>query len=172
MGKYRFCMEKVECIAAFNEVRKQEREKDRQKIREAITQKKEKSSLGWLKINVRTVCHDYIKLRDKGKPCVSCGQPWSEEHQAGHWKKAELYSTLKYNEFNIHNQCPGCNLYKDGNVQNYSDRIHIRIGHDKKSELEELAAQEKRTYFKWDRIELKEIRDYYKDKIKQLKTER
>lgn len=140
----------------------------RRSLEEAKKNKKERQSLSWLLTNVKNVCHKYIKLRDRGKPCVSCGQPWSEEHQAGHWKKAELYSTLRFDERNIHNQCKGCNLHKDGNVQNYADRIHLRIGRDGREELERLAELEGRSNHKWDREELKNIRDYYQAKIKKL----
>lgn len=125
-------------------------------------------SLEWLKINVRTICHDYIKLRDKGRPCVSCGAPWNPDFQAGHFYKAELFSTLKYHWANIHGQCVRCNGFLDGNHQEYSLRIHERIGSDGVNELKELAAMDKQLNFKWDREELKKIREYYKSKIKEL----
>jgi len=142
--------------------------KPRLELEKAVKTKKENDSLEYLKTNVKNICHTYIKERDKGKPCVSCGQSWNKDHQAGHWKKAELYSSLKYNEFNIHNQCKGCNLYNDGNVQKYSDRIHLRITRKQKADLEKLA--ENKSFHKWDRQELKEIRGYYKEKLKQLKN--
>ena len=143
--------------------------KPRRDLEKARAEKKEYKSLGWLLINTRTICHDYIKLRDKGKPCVSCNQPWSKDHQAGHWKKAELFSTLKFDERNIHNQCEGCNLFNDGNVQEYGNRIHLRIGREGKKELEHLAELDKQINFKWDRLQLVETRDYYKAKIKELR---
>lgn len=135
----------------------------------AKAERKSKDKLQYLKVNVMNTCHDYIKLRDKGRPCVSCGQPWSSDHQAGHWKKASDYSLLKYDERNIHNQCQGCNLFKDGNVQEYGNRIHLRIGEEGKKEVEKIAAKEKQTSFKWDRQKLNAIREYYKEKIKSLK---
>ena len=141
----------------------------RKELEKAIKTKKENTTLANLKINVRYDCHNYIKERDKGKPCVSCGGAWSKYHQAGHWKKAELYSTLKFNELNIHNQCKKCNLFEDGNVQKYSDRIHLRITREEKEELEHLAELEKKGVHKWDREELKAIRKYYQTKLKQLK---
>ena len=135
-------------------------------LKEHKHQRKLQTSLEYLKVNTRTVCHDYIKLRDKGKPCVSCGQPWNLEHQAGHWKKASDYSNLKFNEFNIHNQCVGCNIGKEGNVQLYGDNITKRISKEQKKEIERMALEYKKVGFKWDRLELNEIREYYKQKIK------
>jgi len=143
----------------------------RQKLQNALEEYKEERSLSWLLINTRTWCHKYIRLRDKGRDCVSCGHEWNPNHQAGHWKKAELYSTLKFDELNIHNQCMGCNLMKDGNVQQYADRITLRITEADKAKIEQMAKDEKKNSFKWDRIKLNETREYYKDKYNKLKKE-
>jgi len=137
-------------------------------LNEAKETKKLNDSLSYLKTSVVTVCHNYIKARDKGKPCVSCGQPWHKDHQAGHWKKASDFSNLKFWEYNIHNQCIGCNIGKDGNVQEYGIKITLRITDEQKAEIERMASEYKKGGFKWDRIELNEIREYYKSKIKEL----
>jgi len=142
----------------------------RREAKQALEDHKAEMKLSNLLINVRYVCHNYIKLRDKGQPCVSCGMPWNNTHQAGHWKKAELYSTLRYDERNIHNQCQGCNLMKDGNVQKYADRITLRISEEDKALVEQMAKDEKKNAHKWDREELNKIRAYYKQKIKDLKA--
>jgi hypothetical protein len=144
--------------------------KPKRDLQKAINEKKEQSSLSYLKQNTVNACHEYIKLRDKGKPCVSCGQPWNKEHQAGHFYKAELYSNLKYDEFNIHNQCVGCNIHKNGNEQKYRERILLRISTDELDRLDRDAAEYKVMNFKWDRENLKQIRDYYKKKLKDLKN--
>lgn len=136
----------------------------RRGIEKARKEKEDRTKLQWLRVNVMTWCHKYIKERDKGKPCVSCGQIWSPEHQAGHWKKASDYPTLKYWEFNIHNQCEGCNLMKDGNVQRYGDRILKRIKPEQKEEIERMCIEYKQMDFKWDRDELNSLREYYKEK--------
>ena len=124
--------------------------------------------LSWLLINVRTVVHEYIRTRDKGKPCVSCGTEWNETFQAGHWKKAELYPELRYNEFNILGQCKRCNLFLDGNVQKYSDNILERISVANRDEIERIASNSKKNNFKWDRQELIQIREKFKKKLKEL----
>jgi len=144
--------------------------KPKRDLQNRIEKEKKEKSLSYLLINTRTVCHDYIKLRDRGNSCVSCGMPWNESHQAGHFYKAELYSNLKYDEKNIHNQCVGCNIHKDGNHQPYRERIKSRVGSDGLEYLDQKAAEFKtQTTFKWDREELNQIRDYYKQKIKELK---
>jgi len=137
-------------------------------LHKAQKEQKDRNTTANLKIAVRKVCHDYIKERDKGKDCVSCKGQWTPDFQAGHWKKAELYSLLKFDERNIHGQCQKCNLFLDGNVQKYGDNIHTRITREGKEDVEKIALQEKQTNFKWDRTELNRIRDYYKQKMKEL----
>jgi len=142
--------------------------KAQQDLETARQERKQKNSLGSLKVNVRTICHNYIKLRDKYKPCISCGQPWHKDFQAGHFYKAELYSTLKYDENNIHGQCAGCNIRKEGNLSPYAVNLPKRIGIELYDELNKKASLEKQTNFKWNRQTLSEIRKYYQLKIKQL----
>lgn len=137
-------------------------------LEKAFKEKKDNQKLSYLITSTVNACHKYIRLRDKGKPCVSCLGAWGDEHQAGHWKKAELFSSLKLDERNIHGQCKRCNLVEDGNVQIYGTRIHLRIGIEGKQELERLALLDKQTSFKWDREELKRIRTYYNNKTKDL----
>ena len=143
--------------------------KQRETVDKAIKQKKERESLATLRNNVKNVCHQYIRLRDTGKPCVSCGGEWSNDHQAGHWYKAELYSSIRYDERNIHNQCKKCNLFLDGNHERYTERVHSRIGEHGKAAVQKAAAKYKQGAFKWEREKLVAIRTYYREKIKSLK---
>lgn len=136
---------------------------------ESFKQKeKDNKSLGWLIKNTVNTCHKYIRLRDQGKPCISCGEPYNSRHQAGHFYKAELFSSLKFNEFNISNQCVGCNIHKEGNESQYRVNLPKRIGKEQYDKLNELAAEDKIKTHKWDRETLKQIRSYYQQKIKEL----
>jgi len=140
----------------------------RRDFEKAEKEHKESKGLPALLVNVRTVCHTYIKLRDKGKPCISCGTPWNKYFQAGHYFKAETFSTIEYNELNISGQCQLCNLRKNGNFGDYSLRLPKRIGQEKFDEITQLAEIDKKINHKWDREKLKEIRKYYQTKIKEL----
>jgi hypothetical protein len=144
--------------------------KPRRELEKAAEETKRNKSLSTLLINVRTVCHTYIKKRDYGKPCISCGKPWHKDFQAGHYYKAELYSTLKFNEYNIHGQCEGCNIRKEGNLSEYAVNLPKRIGLNQFDVLNDLAGIDHQHNFKWDRFELNKIRDYYKNLIKQYET--
>lgn len=143
--------------------------KPKRDLQKAIKEEKEQKSLSALLTTTRMNCHKYIRLRDHGKPCISCGVSWSRDFHAGHWWKAELYSNLKFNEFNINGQCERCNLFLDGNFQEYANKIHTRIGRENKEDLEKQAEDYKGMDFKWDREKLKEINKYYREKLKELK---
>ncbi len=144
--------------------------KPRKEFNEYKKQRNDRNKITTLMKAVKDVCHRYIRLRDKGKPCISCGTPWHDEFEAGHYYKAELFSTLKYNEDNIHGQCIRCNRPLEGNLSEYSVGLITRIGSERMKVLNELSSQEKKKNHKWEREELKKIREYYKLKIKELET--
>tara|TARA_R110001606_G_scaffold398055_1_gene576200 strand:- start:8963 stop:9568 length:606 start_codon:yes stop_codon:yes gene_type:complete len=131
-------------------------------------ERKERIGLTALLESVKNVCHKYIRLRDENKPCISCQMPYQTNHQAGHFYKAELFSLVRFNEFNINGQCEQCNLRREGNESEYRINLPNRIGLENFKELNKIASFEKRTNHKWDRQNLIEIRNYYKKKIKEL----
>lgn len=88
--------------------------------------------------------------------------------QAGHYFKSELFSTIRFHEWNINGQCEQCNMRKDGNVNNYALRLPDRIGQENFNELTRLASLEKKTDHKWDREWIREKNDYYKKLTKKL----
>ncbi len=142
--------------------------KPRIELEEAEAQMKQEKGLAYMLTGLKTVCHKYIRERDKGKPCISCGTPWKTNFQAGHYFKAENFSTIKFHEHNINGQCEQCNLRKDGSFNEYSLKLPKRIGIENFKELAILAGMEKKTDFKWDRDWIVEKRKYYNQKLKEL----
>ena len=81
----------------------------------------------------------YIRIRDEGKPCVSCGSPLIGKSNyltgsaidASHYRSRGAASHLKFNVFNVHSACTRCNRQLSGNAVEY--RIHLieRIGLDR-----------------------------------------
>ena len=90
----------------------------------------------------------FIRIRDEGKPCVSCGK--FKVLQAGHFYSAGHYSSLRFNADNIHGQCIRCNMHLSGNLNEYRKRIESRIGKEGLERLDMLADHYKRG-FKYDR---------------------
>lgn len=143
--------------------------KERVELENAEKEIKERKKISYLLTNVKNIVHKYIRLRDKGRSCISCGTEWREDFQAGHFYKSELYSSLRFNEDNIHGQCPKCNIYDEGNLNKYDLNLPKRIGKSKYHKLKELALEDKKTAFKWDRDELENIRKRYKAKLSEIK---
>lgn len=142
--------------------------KPRRELEKATKEHKQRKGLTTLLKSVRNVCHEYIRKRDEGKPCISCGTAYKSDFDAGHLFKAELDSIVRFDERNIHGQCIQCNRYKEGNIDNYRLNLPHRIGKDAFNELEALASFGKRNGFKWERSKLNEIKNHYKSKIKRL----
>lgn len=143
--------------------------KPRMDLEKAETEKKDRTKLSYLLTNVKNTCHEYVRTRDKGKNCISCNTLWNSDFQAGHFFKAELFSTLKFDEYNINGQCRGCNLFSDGNESGYRVGILNRFGKEILDYLDELAQLEKQKTHQWSREQLEFIRQEYKEKLKSLK---
>jgi len=103
------------------------------------------------------VVNAYIRKRDEGLPCISCG---GVGNQAGHYFTVKGYSALRFNEWNIHLQCAGCNMFKHGNQAMYRIGLVERIGEKAVKELEFEAVNNR--VKKWQRSELEELIEKYK----------
>lgn len=73
-----------------------------------------------------------IRLRDTDTfgmvECISCGtrKPWKQMHN-GHFVSRSS-STLRFDEENCNGQCPGCNLFKQGNQFAYGLALDLKYG--------------------------------------------
>jgi hypothetical protein len=107
----------------------------------------------------------YIRLRDQGKNCISCGKIPKKEN-AGHFYSAGTHTAVRFDERNVHLQCEHCNSYLSGNLLMYRDNLLIKLGYE---EFERLTVDAMLTR-KYTREELKEIINTYKLKIKSFKS--
>lgn len=139
----------------FNE-HKQNKEAARIKPREAA--KSAAKELAQMAFNA------YIRARDKGRPCISCGAPWTDEHQAGHYVPVSSGNVLRFDEDNCHGQCRRCNMELSGNLAAYRIGLIGRIGHDAVCRLE----QDRRVSVRDTEIDFGAIAKMYKDKRKEL----
>ena len=112
-----------------------------------------------LKIAVRHF-NLYIRKRDHGLPCISCGKKTSL--QAGHFYSAGKHPSLRFNEDNVHGQCLSCNYYKSGDLLNYRINLIAKIGIDRVYDLEQKVVLSKKLRFKWSRFDLVDIIEKYK----------
>ena len=133
--------------------------------KEKAEKKKELLTLSdYLKL-AQKVFNQFINLRDKGKPCVSCGCK-VEAPNASHFFSVGSSPELRFNELNCHTSCIHCNLHKHGNIAEYSIRLPNRIGQENYDLLVTLR-NKPRHYTIPELIELIAV---YKQKIKDLKS--
>ncbi|ENT6126315.1 recombination protein NinG [Enterobacter hormaechei] len=86
----------------------------------------------------------YIRIRDEGKECVSCGNPLIGKSNyltgsaidASHYRSRGAASHLKFNVFNVHSACTRCNRQLSGNAVEYRIRLIERIGLERVERLE------------------------------------
>lgn len=83
------------------------------------------------------VINTYAKLRDRGKPCISCGAYFDPDiiWEAGHFRSVGSAPHLRFNLHNIHKQCRHCNQVLSGNRHEYEKNLIIDMGQEKVNRL-------------------------------------
>ena len=84
----------------------------------------------------QTAVNAYIRARDEGQPCISCGRHHAGKVNAGHYRSRGAMAALRYHHDNIHLQCEPCNTSKSGNQLEYRIRLIQKIGVDRVEWLE------------------------------------
>ena len=116
-------------------------------------------SLKSLKIKLDKVFSEYIRARDKGKPCVTCGsRKWPL--QCGHWIKRG-HTAVRWDERNAAGQCARCNLYLNGAQDEFAAVIVKRHGDFGLNDLLRL----KHTTVKMSREDFEERIKHFTDKL-------
>lgn len=144
------------------------------KKREALSRKetkelkeKIKTHSQWLN-ELQKVFNTYIRVRDKGQPCISCGKPYGQfTETAGHYFTTGAYPNLRFNEDNCHLQCWwNCNKNRHGNITEYTPNLIKKIGLERFNKL----VEEKNKPLKLTTQEIKELIEIYKQKIKSVQV--
>jgi len=152
-------MQKVcnyKCALEFN---KKKVISDIKTVDKLILKKKQRESLSRHIKNTVQILHKYIRKRDEGKPCISCGTPYKKDFDAGHFYPAGKFTALKFDLDNIHGQCIQCNRYKEGNFEMYSLSLPNRIGNEA---YQNLVKRANPLIKKWTREELKQLQNEIK----------
>lgn len=122
--------------------------------------------------NTRKEVNAYIRLRDQGRPCVSCGVKWRANFDAGHAYSAAKFNAIRFDFNCVHGQCRGCNRDKEGNYDNYLLHLPERIGQEAFDRLSRRAKISKQVPHTWTRYELTEIRKEVRLRMRELKSKR
>ena len=151
--------------------RVKDNEKVIQKRNSDLKKKVKASDRGGCIKRAQTAFNSFIRERDKGLDCISCGrQPNYSEHiggsgiHAGHYRSCGACPELRFEELNVHIQCVHCNIHKSGNAIDYRIGLIKKIG-AKKVEWIEGPHDPK----KYSIEDLKNIAATYKAKLSDLR---
>lgn len=164
----------VECVEAWTEAQAAKRERAEAKaaraaakVERAETRRRKEAikTLADLKREAQQALNRWIvHVRDKDRPCISCGRHHEGQWHAGHYLSRGAAPQHALNPLNVWKQCAPCNTYLHGNQAAYRARLVLEIGQAAVEALEQDNAPRK-----WTRDELIAIRDHYRQKLKELK---
>lgn len=147
---------------------KAQREAKRQERAQTAAKRRELETVPELIKKAQRAFNRFIRLRDRGKPCISCGKPLGgapNSYDAGHYRSVGGAAHLRFDEANCHGQCKHCNNYLSGNVVMYRMGLLERIGETELARLENDS-----TTRKWDKDGLRELIDEYRQKARELEA--
>jgi hypothetical protein len=141
---------------------------DRAKTREA--KKRMRTAKQWRPI-AQTAFNAYIRLRDAGRPCICCGEPFEPQTHggsvdAGHFLSRGSAPHLRFNEDNVHAQRKNCNM-PGGTTRNaFRAGMIERIGLDRV-----LALEADQSVKKYTAADLEALTDHYRALTRQLRKD-
>ena len=154
------------CLKCLSKKGKQKLKKD-WKIEKAEIIERLKTKSDYLN-ELQKIFNKYIRLRDFGKPCISCNRPLRGKYDAGHYYSVGAYPNLRFNEDNVHGQCVYCNQHKHGNAADYTVNLPLRIGVERYNNL----VENRNVSQNYTVSDLKELIEVYKTKINKIELSR
>lgn len=139
---------------------------------ETKRRREEMKSLRDLLAEAQTEFNRFIRLRDADLPCICCGSVFEPmkpggSMDAGHFRSRSTAPQIRFNEDNVFGQRKNCNRPGGTTYAKFRAGAIERIG------LERVEAVEAdNTAKKWDKDEVREIRETYKAKAKAMEKER
>lgn len=155
---------KSERVKAVKVARVKEKREDKVK-RDAMRTKPQLTKLA------QTAFNSFIRARDAGKPCISCGAPLPPTavggaFDCGHYRSVGSAVHMRFVEDNAHGQCKHCNRHLAGNHVAYRAGLIGRIGSMSVDLIEADC-----TLRKYTREGLEEIARHYNAESRRLKKE-
>lgn len=116
-------------------------------------------SLNKVRDKAQSEFNKWIRSRDQFKGCISCKS--GKVEQASHFYSAGQFTSLRFNEDNVHGSCLRCNYFLSGNLLPYRQALLKRIGQQRLNLLESSATRQR--VYKWSRLDLEFIYEHYKE---------
>lgn len=158
----------VECALAL--AKKVQAKKEAGKAKEQrkwVRDQKERLKSTAQRLNeLQVIVNRYVRERDAGKPCISCGRPDDGTHQrhASHYRSVGACSSLRFNTLNIHASCAQCNSHLSGNILEYRIGLTNRLGVEVVEKLESSPVSRR-----YEREWIEKAKKVFKNKMKHYK---
>lgn len=152
-------------VKAKKKVSKDKAHKERDERKASRARVESVQPLSYYHKKAQSAFNAFIRARDAGKPCISCGKPDDGSHQrhASHFRSIGACRELRYDESNVHASCSVCNNYMSGNIAGYTPALIEKIGQGEVDRLNRTQAPKK-----WTRQQLEELAAYYRKKTRDL----
>lgn len=137
---------------------------DQRERREIRVQKEKLKPRAAFMREAQTAFNAWIRERDIGLPCVSCGRHHNGQWHAGHYRTVGGNPELRFEPLNVWRQCAPCNNHKSGDIVNYRIELVKRIGAQNVEWLEGPHEPKKYTI-----DELKALTAHYRELTRELK---
>lgn len=134
---------------------------ERKSIREALEKAKTRGT--HLK-ELQSAFNAWIRARDAGQPCISCGRHHQGQWHAGHYRSVGSEPALRFEPDNCHLQCAPCNTHLSGNLVMYRKNLIEKIGLERVEWLEGPHEAKKLTV-----PELQEMKAFYRAEVRRMK---
>jgi len=150
-----------ECCIAYTKTDAARKRVEKMRRMERAEMKDKQKTLRHRLAEAQIAFNSYIRIRDKWKPCVSCGTP-PTEHGRGGSRDASHYlargnpnsgSFHRFHWRNVHSSCKKCNRFLAGNLVPYRVELIKRIGLDRVEEIENTNKIKR-----WNHTDLKRIK--------------
>lgn len=108
----------------------------------------------------------WVRCRDAGLPCISCGRPasWQGQWDAGHYLSRGSSPAIRFDSANVHKQCLPCNRHLSGNLVLFRINLIQRIG---LAEVERLEGPHEP--LKMTLAEIQDMKTFYRAEVRRLK---
>lgn len=148
---------------AKKKVSKEKVQKKRSERKESRARVESVQPLSYYHKKAQVAFNGFIRARDSGQSCISCGRNTGAKMNAGHYRTVGASKETRYDEDNCHLQCEHCNSYLSGNIGEYRPRLIAKIGQQAFDRLMGPHAPKK-----WAREELIALAEEYRKKSRDL----
>lgn len=115
---------------------------------------------------LQVIFNSWVRARDAGQPCISCGRHHQGQWHAGHYRSVGSAPELRFEPTNTHIQCQPCNTHLSGNLIAYRVNLIKKIGLERVEWLEGQHEPKKYTL-----EEIQRMKAFYRAEIRRLKQE-